>query len=70
LLLAAAGTVPAFLIDPADVQIVPSKTFNKLTPVLLSYHSCPSTGLLGAVLFAKFSNKCKKLFAISGAYPA
>ena len=62
---AAPGAVVAFFNPDALIQVVPSYNFNWSTPAVLSYHNCPSVGLLGAELFAKFSNRCKKFSAIA-----
>ena len=66
-LFATSGDVVDFFKEPAVFHEVLSHTYSVLTAVL--YHSCPSTGLVGAVGLAKFSNKCKKLLAMIGPYP-
>ena len=49
----------AFLSPGALIQVVPSYNFNWINMGVLSYQSCPSTGLPGAVLFVKFSKDVK-----------
>ena len=53
---------------PDSTQLVPSYIFSASTPTVVSYHVCPSTGLAGGLLFAKFSKICRKLLAIASPY--
>ena len=52
----------------AGTQLLPLYTCNCSAAGVVSYHSCPSTGLLGAAAAAKFSNICRKFSAMADPY--